>query len=101
MKKESNAVERELNAMVLISHDTPRQKLRDVIDSRTIKTFRIGRRCVGSQMAWLGIERVEVPQYKETRFILDFDDGLSLNVSRPVFMHLRGRHDVEYFSHYD
>ena len=101
IKKESESVKRELDTLVLVSHDAPRQKLRDVIFSEVIKGFRIGRKCIGSKLEWVGQERVEVPTYKETRFVIDFEGGLSLNVSKSVFLHVKNNRKVEYFSFYD
>lgn len=60
--------------------------LRDVIASRVLKGCRIGRMCVGTKTEWTGNEMVDVPVFKETRFVLDFTDGLSLNVSKSVFL---------------
>ena len=101
MKKESESLKRELDVMVLTSPSSPREKLRDVITSRQIRKFRIGRKCIGSKVEWVGVDKVEVPQYKETRFVLDFDDGLSLNVNRSVFVYFKGGRKVEYFGFYD
>jgi hypothetical protein len=99
--KISDALQRELDVMVCYNVNEPRQKLSEIIDSRIIIGYSIGRRCIGSKQAWVDKEKIDVPIYKETRWVINFTDGLSLNVDRKVFNYYRGEKKVKYFGFYD
>ena len=90
-----------LQEMVIWSPSESLQKLQDIIESRIIKSFQIGRRCIGTKMKWVGKEKVSVPEYKKTRYVIEFADGLKLNVESKVFNHYRKKRKVVYFNWYD
>ena len=93
------AVERELNKLIPLGEN--RQTLMEIIADRVIVGFRIGRKCIGTTMEWVEGSHVEVPKYKETRFVLVFSDGLSLNVDKSVFHWYRKKGKIEYFGFYE
>ena len=96
-------LEQELNAKILLGEN--RQTIQEVIDQRIIKAFWIGRRCTGTQLVWIKEEgkdkRVAVPKYKLTRWQIEFEDGLKLNVDKTVFGYYKKGKAVQYFNFYD